>query len=43
MEDERVAAFGRLVRQWIKNVSEPQIRARETGMCRTPAAADEGK
>ncbi|MDP9002486.1 MAG: ATP-binding protein [Myxococcota bacterium] len=29
MEDERVAAFGRLVREWIKNVSEPQIRARE--------------
>ncbi len=30
-EDERVAAFGRLVRDWISTVSEPQIRARQTG------------
>jgi signal transduction histidine kinase/CHASE3 domain sensor protein len=30
-EDERVAAFGRLVRDWIATVSEPQIRARQTG------------
>ncbi len=29
MEDERVAAFGRLVREWIQDVSEPQIRARD--------------
>src|SRR5215472_12388422 len=28
MEDERVAAFGRLEREWIDNISEPQIRAR---------------
>jgi signal transduction histidine kinase/CHASE3 domain sensor protein len=31
MEDERVATFGRLVREWITTVSEPQIRARELG------------
>ncbi len=43
MEDERVAAFGRLVRDWIENVSEPQIRARKTGVVADPAVADEGK
>jgi signal transduction histidine kinase/CHASE3 domain sensor protein len=43
MEDERVAAFGRLVRDWIENVSEPQIRARKTGQISDPAVADEGK
>ncbi len=43
MEDERVASFGRLVRDWIENVSEPQIRAREKGLVPDPAAADEGK
>jgi signal transduction histidine kinase/CHASE3 domain sensor protein len=42
MEDERVAAFGRLVREWIKNVSEPQIRAREHEIP-DPLMADEGK
>jgi signal transduction histidine kinase/CHASE3 domain sensor protein len=42
MEDERVAAFGRLVREWIKNVSEPQIRARERDVP-DPHMADEGK
>jgi signal transduction histidine kinase/CHASE3 domain sensor protein len=42
MEDERVAAFGRLVREWIKNVSEPQIRAREREVP-DPHMADEGK
>ncbi len=31
LEDERVAAFGRLVHEWIDNVSEPQIHARERG------------
>jgi signal transduction histidine kinase/CHASE3 domain sensor protein len=31
MEDERVAAFGRLIREWILNVSEPQIADREKG------------
>jgi signal transduction histidine kinase/CHASE3 domain sensor protein len=30
-EDERVAAFGRLVREWIATVSEPQIQARAAG------------
>ncbi len=42
MEDERVAAFGRLVREWIQDVSEPQIRARARAV---PDAnlADEGK
>ena len=30
-EDERVAAFGRLVNDWIRSVSEPQIAARERG------------
>jgi signal transduction histidine kinase/CHASE3 domain sensor protein len=43
MEDERVAAFGRLVHDWIDNVSEPQIHARETGHVPDPAVADEGK
>src|SRR5258708_13821497 len=42
MEDERVAAFGRLVREWIRNVSEPQIRAREREVP-DPHMADEGK
>jgi signal transduction histidine kinase/CHASE3 domain sensor protein len=31
MEDERVNAFARLVREWISTVSEPQILAREAG------------
>jgi len=43
MEDERVATFGRLVRDWIENVSEPQIRARQKGMVDDPQIADEGK
>ena len=43
MEDERVAAFGRLLHDWILNVSEPQIRAREKGTVTDPAVADEGK
>jgi two-component system, chemotaxis family, sensor kinase CheA len=30
-EDERVAAFGRLVRDWIATVSEPQIQALQEG------------
>src|SRR5580658_7291754 len=42
MEDERVAAFGRLVHGWIDSVSEPQIRAREQGLLADPAATDEG-
>ncbi len=43
MEDERVAAFGRLLRDWILTVSEPQIIARESGRMTDPAVADEGK
>lgn len=43
MEDERVAAFGRLVRDWIDAVSEPQIRAREHGQTLDARAADEGQ
>ncbi len=43
MEDERVAAFGRLLHEWIENVSEPQIRARQKGTVPDPAVADEGK
>jgi signal transduction histidine kinase/CHASE3 domain sensor protein len=31
MEDERVAAFGRLVHDWIRTVSEPQINAKRQG------------
>jgi signal transduction histidine kinase/CHASE3 domain sensor protein len=42
MEDERVAAFGRLEREWIKDVSEPQIRAREREVP-DPQLPDEGK
>jgi len=30
-EDERVAAFGRLVHDWIRTVSEPQIQAKRKG------------
>ncbi|MGD0678190.1 MAG: ATP-binding protein [Polyangiaceae bacterium] len=43
MEDERVAAFERLVRDWIESVSEPQIHARQRGQVPDAAAADEGK
>ena len=43
MEDERVAAFARLVHDWIDSVSEPQIRARERGQLPDPGVADEGK
>src|SRR5215472_2122918 len=42
MEDERVAAFGRLEREWIKDVSEPQIQARERAVP-DPHLTDEGK
>ena len=30
-EDERVAAFGRMVHDWIRTVSEPQIHAKQKG------------
>ena len=37
-EDERVAAFGRMVHDWIHSVSEPQIEARQKG---TPVESEE--
>ncbi len=43
MEDERVAAFARLVHDWIQDVSEPQILRREKGLVPDAAVADEGK
>jgi signal transduction histidine kinase/CHASE3 domain sensor protein len=43
MEDERVAAFGRMVHDWITDVSEPQIAEREKGHIPDAAVADEGK
>ena len=43
MEDERVAAFGRLLHDWIQNISEPQILARQKGNIPDPGVADEGK
>ena len=43
MEDERVAQFGRLEHQWIENVSEPQIHARERGVQPGAQFTDEGK
>jgi signal transduction histidine kinase/CHASE3 domain sensor protein len=43
MEDERVAAFGRMVHDWIADVSEPQIAEREKGHVPDAAVADEGK
>ncbi len=43
MEDERVAAFGRMVHDWITDVSEPQIAEREKGHVPDAAVADEGK
>jgi len=39
MEDERVTAFSRLVRDWIATVSEPQIHAREKGAVDAEVAA----
>ena len=42
-EDERVARFGELVHEWIENISEPQIHARERGVVPDEQAADEGK
>jgi signal transduction histidine kinase/CHASE3 domain sensor protein len=43
MEDERVSAFGRLVREWISTVSEPQIREREKGGYVDPTTTALGK
>src|SRR5262249_16925259 len=39
MEDERVSSFGRLVREWIAAVSEPQIAARDRGEVSTEMTA----
>ncbi len=43
MEDERVAAFGRLVNEWIQNYCEPQIRERQRGVIADAHVAEEGK
>jgi len=43
MEDERVAAFGRLIREWITNVSEPQIAAIKDHKEIPPSLAESGK
>jgi signal transduction histidine kinase/CHASE3 domain sensor protein len=43
MEDERVAAFDRLIHEWINNISEPQIRTRKSGRETDPNASGEGK
>jgi len=43
MEDERVAAFDRLVHEWINKISEPQIAARKSGNDSDPRVSDEGK
>ncbi len=43
MEDERVAAYARLLREWIEMVSEPQIRAKEIGGTIDPQTTALGK
>jgi len=43
MEDERVATFGRMIRSWIDNVSEPQILAVKQTKAVPDALAEEGK
>lgn len=43
VEDERVASFGRLVHDWIDNVSEPQIHAKERGESIDPEITIAGK
>jgi signal transduction histidine kinase/CHASE3 domain sensor protein len=43
MEDERVAAYGRLLHEWIEMVSKPQIRAKEVGGPIDPATTAIGK
>jgi CHASE3 domain sensor protein len=42
VEDERVAAYGRLVKEWMDTISEPQIRARRVGTV-DQQIVDEGK
>jgi CHASE3 domain sensor protein len=43
MEDERVAAYSRLLHEWIEMVSEPQIHGREVGAEIDPATTALGK
>jgi signal transduction histidine kinase/CHASE3 domain sensor protein len=43
MEDERVAAYGRLLHEWIAMVSEPQIYAKGTGGVIDPETTAQGK
>jgi signal transduction histidine kinase/CHASE3 domain sensor protein len=43
MEDERVATFARLIREWIENVSEPQIAATRDHREMPAALAETGK
>jgi signal transduction histidine kinase/CHASE3 domain sensor protein len=43
MEDERVAAFGRLMHEWITTVSEPQIHELEAGGSVNPETTALGK
>ncbi|HEY2509439.1 MAG TPA: CHASE3 domain-containing protein, partial [Polyangiaceae bacterium] len=43
MEDERVAAYGRLLREWITTVSEPQIQTMELGGPMDPEINARGK
>ena len=43
-EDERVDVFGRLVHEWMTHISEPQIKARQSGILSTiPSVTDGGK
>ncbi len=43
MEDERVAAYGRLLHEWINMVSEPQILAAESGGVISKETTAQGK
>ena len=43
MEDERVAAYGRLLHEWIEMVSEPQIHAKDTSGVIDPETTAQGK
>ncbi len=43
MEDERVNVFDRLIHQWIQEISEPQIHAKERGLNIDAKYTDEGK
>jgi signal transduction histidine kinase/CHASE3 domain sensor protein len=43
MEDERVAAFGRLIHEWIQSVAQPQIDAKKVGRNGPPELTESGK